>query len=165
MIRAPLRILTPVLLITLLAAGNVHAADLRPFVAGSADQIRRVHAGQTYVLALWSLGCPPCHEELAMLGALAHDDPAMRLVLVSTDTPDDRAALLATLNRHGLGEVENWVFADAFTERLRFEIDRRWQGELPRSYLLGRDGTVQAISGRLTRATLEHWIAAQQGGR
>jgi len=157
----PRRRLPGLLWVALLAVSGVHAADLKPFVTGSADEIRHTHAGQAYVLALWSLGCPPCHEELAMLGALRHDQPDLRVVLISTDTPDDHAALLATLRRHGLDTAENWVFADAFTERLRFEIDRRWQGELPRSYLIGRGGTVQAISGRLKRAALKRWIAGQ----
>jgi hypothetical protein len=144
-----------------LATGGVVAADLRPFVAGSADQIRQAHAGQAYVLALWSVNCTHCTTELALLGELRRRHPGLPLVLVATDTPEDHAALAATLRRYGLAPAETWVFADPFTERLRFEIDRRWLGELPRSYLVSRDGTAQTVSGRLERARLERWLADQ----
>ena len=153
-----------VLGLALRAASWAGAADLRPFVPGSAEEIRRAHAGRPYIVALWSLGCPHCQEELTMLGALRRGDPALPLVLISTDTPEDQAALTATLRHHGLEATETWVFADAFSERLRFELDRRWQGELPRSYLVSGDGTVQSVSGRLERATLERWLAAQRAG-
>lgn len=41
----------------------------------------------------------------------------------------------------------NWIFDDLFTERLRFEIDPRWQGEIPRTMLIARDGTTTIVEG------------------
>ena len=38
------------------------------------------------------------------------------------------------LEKHHLNDVENWVFADANSQKLRFEIDPSWYGELPRTY-------------------------------
>ena len=36
------------------------------------------------------------------------------------------------------GAAENWLFSDGFVERLRFEIDPAWQGEIPRTLLIAR---------------------------
>ena len=47
----------------------------------------------------------------------------------------------------GLGSAENWIFSDGFVERLRFEIDPAWQGEIPRTVLIARDGTATTIRG------------------
>ena len=43
----------------------------------------------------------------------------------------------------GLGGVESWRFAD----RLRFEIEPEWQGEMPRTVLIGRDGKLTVMPG------------------
>ena len=122
------------------------------------QQIRAAHAGRPFLLALWSLTCSHCQEELAQLGKLHEQRPELNVVLVSTDTPDDAATLTATLARHGLARAESWVFADGFAERLRFEIDPRWGGELPRTYLYAADHSARAVSGRLDPQQLEPWI-------
>jgi thiol-disulfide isomerase/thioredoxin len=149
-------------LAVLLNIATAQAEPLRPFVSGSAQEIRRAHAGERYILALWSLTCTHCAAELALLGKLRKKNPGLILVLVSTDTPEASEALQAVLRQHGLERTEAWVFADAFTERLRYELDPRWHGELPRNYLHGRDGSVRAVSGRLGAGELERWLAAQR---
>jgi hypothetical protein len=59
---------------------------------------------------------------------------------------------------YGLEKSPQWIFADAMPERLRFEIDRRWHGELPRTYLYDRQHTVQAFSGLVPAEQLAQWI-------
>lgn len=149
-------------LVLLLSAAGAHAEAPRPFMAESAAQIRAAHVGRPYVLALWSLECPHCAQELAMLGALRQQHPELKLVLIATDTPDEQPALVTALAGHGLLAAENWVFADSFQEPLRYAIDRHWQGELPRSYLVGRDGVARSHSGPLTRAQIEAWLEEQR---
>ena len=151
------------LVLCLLGVLPAQAEALRPFVAGSAQALRAARADRPFVLALWSLTCSHCQEELALLGRLRVKYPALDVVLVSTDAPEDAAALGATLARHGLTRTEAWVFADPFTEILRQEIDPRWSGELPRTYLHNRDRSVRAVSGRLPPEKLERWIAEQYG--
>lgn len=146
------------LLLTALAGATAQAAGPKPFVAGSMQQIRAAHAGRPFLLALWSLTCSHCQEELARLGKLHEQRPELNVVLVSTDTLDDAATLTTTLARHGLARAESWVFADGFVERLRFEIDPRWGGELPRTYLYAADHSARAVSGRLDPQQLEPWI-------
>lgn len=153
------------LLLALLAGAAARAAEPRPFVAGSMQQIRAAYAGRPFVLALWSLTCSHCQEELAQLGKLQRRHPELNMVLISTDTPDDAKALTATLARHGLARAEAWVYADAFTERLRFEIDPRWGGELPRTYFFDRAHAVTARSGALAPAELERWAATSLAPR
>jgi thiol-disulfide isomerase/thioredoxin len=146
-----------------LLTGGAHAQPLAPFTATSIKEISASHASAPFVLAFWSLSCSHCPDELAMLGALAGRHGSSAIVLVSTDTPDDRATILATLKRHALTDAEAWVFADPFVERLRYAIDPRWHGELPRTYFM-RDGQVaRAVSGRVDRSEIEAWIAPEIG--
>lgn len=145
------------LLLALLAGVAAQAAEPKPFVAGSMQQIRAAHAGRPFVLTLWSLTCSHCQEELTQLGKLQRRHPELNVVLISTDTPDDAHALTTILAHHGLARAEAWVYADGFSERLRFEIDPRWGGELPRTYFFDRAHAVTARSGALAPAELERW--------
>ncbi len=64
------------------------------------------------------------------------------------------------LEKAGLGTAENWLFSDGFVERLRFEIDPAWQGEIPRTLLIARDGTVTTIEGSAEIPTSKNgWLS------
>jgi len=149
-----------VLLITLgLSGPAAEAAALQPFQTGSLDEIRQHYRGRPFVLALWSLTCSHCARELAHFAALKKEHPRFTLVLVSTDTPDQAAALASTLAGHGLGGVESWVFADDFSERLRYAIDPQWAGELPRTYLFDGAHRMRGFTGRIPAGVLKAWLA------
>jgi thiol-disulfide isomerase/thioredoxin len=150
-----------ILLAFVVAVGAAPAAALEPFAPGSHAQILAEHRDRPLVLAFWSLTCSHCVEELPLLGELARRHPRAAFVLVSTDTPEDAAAIAETLRAQGIERLPSWVFAGAAPERLRYEVDRRWRGELPRTYLYGRGGSVQAVSGKLDRGMVERWLRAE----
>jgi len=137
------------------------AQELKPFAPGSLKEIQAARAGRPFVLAFWSLTCTYCHEEFALFSALRKKYPALDIVLVATDTPAESEALSDTLRHYGLEGVESWVFADEFAERLRYDVDPKWGGELPRTYFYASDHGRRAQSGRLDRERLEAWIKQQ----
>jgi hypothetical protein len=61
------------------------------------------------------------------------------------------------LRNAGLSSAENWIFSDGYAERLRFEIDPTWQGDIPRTMLISSDGKITTIDGSAEIATLEKW--------
>jgi len=61
----------------------------------------------------------------------------------------------------GLSEIESWRFTDRFTERLEYEIDPNWRGELPLTILLGRNGSVRSILGSVDFSDLCAWVEEQ----
>ena len=69
--------------------------------------------------------------------------------------------ITSTLAKAGLDSAESWMFADAFEEKLRFEIDSDWQGEMPRTILIGRDGAVTALAGKADMVRVRHWLDEQ----
>ncbi|MDD5330830.1 MAG: TlpA family protein disulfide reductase, partial [Sulfuricella sp.] len=54
--------------------------------------------------------------------------------------------------------ADAWVFADAVPERLYFEADGKWRGELPRTYLYDAAHRATAFSGKIDPAQLERWV-------
>ncbi|HYA37882.1 MAG TPA: redoxin domain-containing protein [Candidatus Methylomirabilis sp.] len=150
------------IVIGLLLASPVPARDIRAFEPGSLAAIEAAHAGRSFILAFWSINCTHCPEDLALFADLRRRYPDLDIVLVSVDSPEDAETISATLERYHLENVEARVFADEFTERLRFEIDRQWHGELPRTYFYGADRTVRGVSGRLDARAVTRWIERQR---
>lgn len=145
------------LLVLLLASWVTPAAaqELRPFESGTYGAITEQRAERPFVLAFWSIDCPPCYAELKMFGEALHAQP-FDLVLVSTDGMNSAAEVARVLGRFQLNNADVWIF-NAPPERLRFEVDRSWYGELPRTYLFSA-GQRQAVSGRLEARTLDRWL-------
>ncbi|MDD5300274.1 MAG: TlpA disulfide reductase family protein [Gallionella sp.] len=139
--------------------------EIKPFVQGTYQQIVSARQGKPFILGFWSLSCGYCKVELAMLKKLARKYPKLDLVLVSTDTPEEEKMVSATLAKLSLNKAETWLFADGYADRLRFEIDKKWYGELPRTYFFNTNGEVKAISGKLEQGEVEQWIKEQYGLR
>lgn len=147
------------LLALLMLCGLAEAAELQPFGRGEMARLLAAREGRAFVLTLWSVDCPHCGTTLRQLAALAKSEPRLDLVVVNTDgVGADAGAIAAKLAAVGLGKRASWVFDDA-PERLRFEIDRRWGGEMPRTYLFERDHKVAAYSGRIDGKVLKQWLA------
>ena len=84
--------------------------------------------------------------------------PEFNLVLVSTDSPGDRKELLSVIGGKGVASADVWVFSEANSSRLRYEVDRIWYGELPRSYFFDDQQNRRAVSGILDQDTVELWL-------
>jgi len=137
---------------------NVMAQDspgnISAFGNSSFAELKTELSGQPFVVSLWSVDCLPCRVELEMLGELKKQNPSFPLVLISTDSIEQREEAIYILEEHALDAIDSWMFADAFVERLRFSIDPSWHGELPRSYFYAKDHSFTAHSGILTREKL-----------
>ena len=150
------------LLAALLLFPALAQAETLAFGRGSWAELLRAHQGRPLVVHFWSLSCAPCLVELPQWREAQRRHPGMDLVLVSTDPLEDAPKMEHRLAKAGLGKVENWAFADDFAERLRFEIDKSWRGELPMTRMIHGSGASEAITGTVSAATLETWMAKEK---
>src|SRR5258707_9140796 len=145
------------------APGSEKPPQLKPFVRGSWQEVLRAHAGRPTLVHFWGVTCGPCKVELPALGQFMKDHSEIDVVMISGDlVPNLPGAARAMLEKAGLGSAESWIFGDGFVERLRFEIDPAWQGEIPRTLLIARDGTVTTIEGSAEIPDLEKWLVQQK---
>ena len=86
----------------------LQADPIKPLVSGAYQQILDTHQGQPFLVALWSVDCPPCHEELSLLGEYIGKNPAARIVLISADEVSLIDPVQQILARYGLDGVEAW---------------------------------------------------------
>lgn len=122
------------------------AEPLRILRSGDYARVLARHGDAPFIVSFWSLDCPPCYRELAFWGEQQRKAALLPLVLISTDNAGDAEEIGALLDENGLQDSERWVFG-APAQQLRFEVDRRWQGELPRTYLIQGGTVVDAVSG------------------
>lgn len=156
--------LAAVLLFALLvpAPAQDSATQLKPFGRGSWQELTKAHLGRPTIVHFWGVTCGPCKVELPQLGAFMKENPDIDMVTISADfVPDLPAATRAMLQRSGLALAENWMF-DGFADRLRFEIDPTWQGDIPRTLLITREGEMTTIEGSAEIADLAQWSARQR---
>lgn len=132
--------------------------ELKPFLANTFAAIKAEREGQGFLVALWSVDCPPCMAELDMLGKLRQQLPDLPLVLISTDQIRLRDDAEDFLLDYALDDIASWMFADEFAERLRFTIDPQWRGELPRSYYFDAQHKAESHSGILQETQVRSWL-------
>ncbi len=138
---------------------SVYAADtpdsqLNLLDKSSYQQILQANKGKSFLLVLWSIDCPPCYEELELLGRYKKSNPAVKMVFVSTDDMSDSDTVQQVLSENNLQDQEQWIFSDIPANQLRYSIDPHWYGELPRSYLFRKNHVRKALSGKLDIDTL-----------
>ncbi|PPD30255.1 MAG: hypothetical protein CTY19_16075 [Methylomonas sp.] len=143
------------------SAGITQAQEgfIQTFNPGSLQQILRENAAQPFVLAIWSVDCPSCLKDMVVINEIRQKHPELKLIMLSTDEPTAMLAVKGILARNGLIDVENWIFGTVDAQKLRYEIDPSWYGELPRTYFYNATGNRTAKSGALRIDEFEALIA------
>lgn len=157
---------TVLLLASLPAAPASEKSKLRPFERSSWQQLLRSHSGHPTLVHFWGVTCGPCKVELPQLGEFMKQHPTVDVVTIDADlVPNSDDAALAMLRAAGLSSAENWMFSDGFAERLRYEIDPAWQGDIPRTILISRNGGLTTIEGPAEPGVLQKWASEQLAAR
>lgn len=146
-----------------LAANGAQALDFRPYGRGTFAQIVKAHAGKPLIVHFWSVTCPPCIAELPQWTKMIDDRKDVDIVFVNTDGDEDRPRAKARLEKVGLAKATHYAFADDFVEKLYFEADTTWRGELPFTALVAPDGAVMAVTGAIDDPLVVKWLEKQGG--
>ena len=136
-------------------------SEINPFIKGSFLQIQQAHSNQATIITFWSQSCDFCMKELALLGKLLKDYPSINLVSISTDPFLKPTIVNNILSSKNLIHFQKWVFADDYVERLYFDVEKTWRGELPLTYFLNKDNTLHKKLGVIKEDKLIHWLKNQ----
>lgn len=140
---------------------NVHAEQiLQSFSPQSLQQIKAAHAGQAFVVFLWSLDCTYCQASMEALAAVQVMRP-LKVITVATapaGNKENRRHIDGKLAATGL-KSQRWAFGPYPEAQLRYAVDPKWRGERPRTYWFGKAGRAVAYSGVLDAATIRKYMA------
>ncbi len=152
-------------LLACLLTGNIQAQEkfIKTFNPGSYQQILRENAAQPFVLVIWSLDCPSCIKDMKVLSDIRSSHPDIKIVMLSTDEPANTAEVKNMLARNRLNDLDSWIFGSDDAQKLRYEIDSSWFGELPRTYFynathnrIGKSGAMNSTEFEAQLSKISH---------
>ncbi len=97
-----------------------------------------------------------------MWSKLSQQFPSLSIVLISTDGWDMRHSVTESLSELSVSNLESWLYTEKNSDKLRFEIDPKWYGELPRTYFYDATGEGIGVSGLIQQTKVEAWIKQHQ---
>jgi thiol-disulfide isomerase/thioredoxin len=130
-------------------------AALKPFVSGSYKQLQDSNVNKPFMLVIWSITCSSCLKDMALLNTLHKAHPNINMVMLATDDASATEQIQEILAKNELSSLENWLFADDNAQKLRYEIDPKWYGEMPRTYFFDKNHEREGISGVLSQEDYE----------
>jgi len=154
------RLLALAALVSILAA-PAQALEFKPYARGSFAELRKAHAGRPLLVHFWSVTCAPCLAELSDWARIARDQRGVDIVFVNADGQRERVKAGARLEKAGLESVSQYGFADDFLDRLFFEVDPTWRGELPFTAMVGADGKLVTVAGSLDEPAIAEWLKSR----
>ncbi len=139
-------------------ANGAHASS----IAFSEEQlfiVKKQNMGKQWLMLLWSVDCPPCFKELAIIQKLQSQHDNLAVVVINTDADDDiTKERIDIIKKFELGKLSHYHFIDGQSDQSRYIIDSNWYGELPRSYFFESNGEFHGKSGLVDEVILTHWL-------
>lgn len=129
---------------------EANQSDLKPFDAGSYQKILENNANKPFLFIIWSITCSSCLKEMPLIGAIHQKNPQLKIIMLAADDISEVDQIQAILKKNSLSDVESWSYASENTQKLQFEIDPKWYGELPRTYFFDKKHQRDGMSGVLS---------------
>jgi thiol-disulfide isomerase/thioredoxin len=133
--------------------------EIEVFNKAGFDQLKKENLGKQWLMVLWSVDCPACFKELALLKKFHQSQPDIAVVIVNADdnneVDSERKKIIAS---YQLSSLPNYYFADDSGDESRYTIDSSWYGELPRSYFVTADGKFHGKSGLIDEQLMKKWL-------
>lgn len=150
-----MRTLLFIFLAFLANTASAETPTLKPFISGSYQQIVTSNEGKPFMLAIWSITCPSCIKDMEVLNAVHKAHPELKIVMLTTDDIAETTEAQKILVKNQLTDLEHWIYAEENTQKLQFEIDPKWYGELPRTYFFDKKQQREGVSGALSKQEYE----------
>ena len=137
---------------------NSYASSLA-FNKVELETIKKQNKGKKWLMLMWSVDCPPCFKELAIIQKLTQQDENLNIVLINADASDEVIQeRMNIIEEFRLNNLVNFHFVDGKVEYSRFIIDSTWFGELPRSYFIDTNGQFHGKSGLVDESLISQWL-------
>lgn len=134
------------------------AYDFMPFDMNTRQVIEKRYIDQPLIISFWSIDCPYCIDDLKKLGKALSKNTNVQLITVCVDGKESAKKAERILNQANLPKHEQYQYAEVDEDRLRYNIDPAWYGELPRTYFYDAAHQVTPLSGKISNSFLDKWF-------
>lgn len=123
------------------------------------EQVKQEKLAQKWLVLLWSVDCPPCMKELALVQKLQQKQKNLAVVMINTDTEESSEQERNDIIKHfNLVNLKSFHFTQGQEAQQRYQVDPQWFGELPRSYFIDEQGKFYGKSGLIAEELLTQWL-------
>lgn len=134
------------------------AYDFMPFDMNTRKVIEKRYIDQPLIISFWSIDCPYCIDDLKKLGKALSKNTNVKLITVCVDGKESAKKAERILSQANLPKHEKYQYAEVDEDRLRYNIDPAWYGELPRTYFYDATHQVTSLSGKISNSFLDKWF-------
>ena len=134
------------------------AYDFMPFDMNTRKVIEKRYIDQPLIISFWSIDCPYCIDDLKKLGKALSKNTNVKLITVCVDGKESAKKAERILSQANLPKHEKYQYAEVDEDRLRYNIDPAWYGELPRTYFYDAAHQVTPLSGKISYSFLDKWF-------
>ena len=134
------------------------AYDFMPFDMNTRKVIEKRYIDQPLIISFWSIDCPYCIDDLKKLGKALSKNTNIKLITVCVDGKESAKKAERILSQANLPKHEQYQYAEVDEDRLRYNIDPAWYGELPRTYFYDATHQVTPLSGKISNSFLDKWF-------
>jgi len=134
------------------------AYDFMPFDMNTRKVIEKRYIDQPLIISFWSIDCPYCIDDLKKLGKALSKNTNVQLITVCVDGKESAKKAERILSQANLPKHEKYQYAEVDEDRLRYNIDPAWYGELPRTYFYDATHQVTPLSGKISNSFLDKWF-------
>ena len=146
------------LLLLLVFSNFSFAYELMPFEINTRNVIEKKYLNQPLIISFWSIDCPYCIDDLKKLGKALSKNTNVKLITVCVDGKESAKKAERILSQANLPKHEKYQYAEVDEDRLRYNIDPAWYGELPRTYFYDAAHQVTPLSGKISNSFLDKWF-------
>ena len=134
------------------------AYEFMPFDMNTRKVIEKRYIDQPLIISFWSIDCPYCIDDLKKLGKALSKNTNVKLITVCVDGKESAKKAERILSQANLPKHEKYQYAEVDEDRLRYNIDPAWYGELPRTYFYDTAHQVTPLSGKISNSFLDKWF-------
>ena len=134
------------------------AYEFMPFDMNTRKVIEKRYIDQPLIISFWSIDCPYCIDDLKKLGKALSKNTNVKLITVCVDGKESAKKAERILSQANLPKHEQYQYAEVDEDRLRYNIDPAWYGELPRTYFYDAAHQVTPLSGKISNSFLDKWF-------
>lgn len=156
-----MKLIKIMLVASLFLTANTYAkqVNIKSFQKDSYQQILNQYKDQPLVMILWSVTCSSCLSEMALIQQIHQQNPKLNMIMLSVDGPEFHQEMTEIIKREKLSTLEHWGFSEDNSPALRYDVDSRWYGELPRTYFFDKQHHKTGVSGVLSHKQYDVKIA------
>jgi thiol-disulfide isomerase/thioredoxin len=145
------------LFLVLPCSAGAQEAGLKPYQKGDWSTILSAAQGRPLAIHFWGVTCPTYIKEMPQWGAFLKANPNARIVFMQVDdvSLEDMRKML---KKADLVNAKNYYISGAFDERLRYEIDPKWHGETPTTFLVGQNSKIARKTGTINFLQLKSFL-------